>query len=77
MKALVYDGPRQVAVKEVPDARIERPTDVLVKITDPRSPDTLYQEGEIAFDYGAFWFKGRRWAPARPTSRPTTAGSAV
>lgn len=33
MKALVYDGPRSVSVKEVPDARIERPTDVLVKIT--------------------------------------------
>ncbi|MCG2593285.1 glutathione-independent formaldehyde dehydrogenase [Ramlibacter sp. XY19] len=33
MKALVYNGPRDVKVKEVPDAKIERPTDVLVKIT--------------------------------------------
>ena len=33
MKALVYDGPREVHVKDVPDARIEQPTDVLVKIT--------------------------------------------
>jgi len=33
MKALVYNGPRNVTVQEVPDARIERPTDVLVKIT--------------------------------------------
>ena len=33
MKAVVYEGPRQVSVKEVPDARIERPTDVLVRIT--------------------------------------------
>jgi glutathione-independent formaldehyde dehydrogenase len=33
MKALVYNGPRDVAVKEMPDARIERATDVLVKIT--------------------------------------------
>jgi threonine dehydrogenase-like Zn-dependent dehydrogenase len=33
MKALVYDGPRSVNVKEVPDATIEQPTDVLVKIT--------------------------------------------
>ena len=32
MKALVCDGPRQVSVKDVPDARIERPTDVLVRI---------------------------------------------
>jgi threonine dehydrogenase-like Zn-dependent dehydrogenase len=33
MKALVYNGPRTVSVEEVPDPRIERPTDVLVKIT--------------------------------------------
>ena len=33
MKALVYDGPRKVSVREVPDAKIERPTDVLVRIT--------------------------------------------
>jgi glutathione-independent formaldehyde dehydrogenase len=33
MKALVYDGPRSVGVRDVPDARIEKPTDVLVRIT--------------------------------------------
>ena len=33
MKALVYNGPRDVQVKEVPDARVERATDVLVKIS--------------------------------------------
>ena len=34
MKAVVvYDGPRQVGVTDVPDSRIERPTDVLVQIT--------------------------------------------
>ena len=33
MKAVVYEGPRKVAVKDVPDAKIEKPTDVLVKIT--------------------------------------------
>lgn len=33
MKALVYNGPRDVSVKQVPDAKIERATDVLVKIT--------------------------------------------
>ena len=33
MKALVYNGPRDVQVKNVPAAKIERPTDVLVKIT--------------------------------------------
>ena len=33
MKALVYIGPRDVNVVEVTDAKIERSTDVLVKIT--------------------------------------------
>ncbi len=33
MKALVYEGPREVVVRDMPDARIERPTDVLVRIT--------------------------------------------
>lgn len=33
MKALVYKGPRDIQVKDVLDAKIERPTDVLVKIT--------------------------------------------
>jgi glutathione-independent formaldehyde dehydrogenase len=33
MQALVYNGPRDVSVKNVPDAKLERPTDVLVKIT--------------------------------------------
>jgi glutathione-independent formaldehyde dehydrogenase len=33
MKALVYNGPKDVAVKDVPDAKIEKPTDALVEIT--------------------------------------------
>lgn len=33
MKAVVYEAPRTVSVRQVPDARIERPTDVLVRIT--------------------------------------------
>lgn len=31
--ALVFHGPTSVTVDEVPDARVEEPTDVLVKIT--------------------------------------------
>jgi glutathione-independent formaldehyde dehydrogenase len=106
MKALVYDGPRQVSVKDVPDAKIERPTDVLVRITaanicgsdlhmyegrtdgnehpndtlnklvksvrftgrigsvgvfvpqDPGGSDELAKNGQVAFDYGMYWFKG-------------------
>lgn len=33
MRAVVYNGPRDLLVLDVPDARIERPTDVLVRIT--------------------------------------------
>mgnify|MGYP000468079874 FL=1 len=33
MKAVVYQGLRDVRVMDMPDAKIERPTDVLVKIT--------------------------------------------
>ncbi|GAA4199641.1 glutathione-independent formaldehyde dehydrogenase [Microbispora amethystogenes] len=33
MKAVVYEGPRQVGVRNVPDARTEMPTDVLVRVT--------------------------------------------
>jgi glutathione-independent formaldehyde dehydrogenase len=33
MKALVYNGPRDVSVEEVPDPKLEQPTDVLVRIT--------------------------------------------
>lgn len=33
MKALVYNGPRNVSVMKVPDPQIQQPTDVLVKIT--------------------------------------------
>ena len=33
MKALVYHGVKEVSVDKVPDAKIEKPTDVVVKIT--------------------------------------------
>lgn len=54
MKALVYNGPRDVSVSEVPDARIERPTDVLVKITSTNicGSDLHMYEGRTDFDQG-------------------------
>lgn len=54
MKALVYHGPRQVSVDEVPDARIEKPTDVLVKITSTNicGSDLHMYEGRTDFDQG-------------------------
>ena len=33
MKALVYHGPKKVSIDNVPDAKIEKQTDVIVKIT--------------------------------------------
>jgi glutathione-independent formaldehyde dehydrogenase len=33
MKALVYHGPRKVSVDKVPDAKIEKQTDVVIKLT--------------------------------------------
>jgi glutathione-independent formaldehyde dehydrogenase len=33
MRAVVYNGPRDMSVKEVPDATIEAPTDALVRVT--------------------------------------------
>ncbi|WP_111765985.1 glutathione-independent formaldehyde dehydrogenase [Nakamurella deserti] len=57
MKALVYEGPRQVSVKEVPDATIERPTDVLVRITTTNicGSDLHMYEGRTDFETGR-WF---------------------
>lgn len=49
MKALVYNGPHDVSVEEVPDAKIERPTDVLVKMTTTNicDSDIHMYEGRI------------------------------
>jgi glutathione-independent formaldehyde dehydrogenase len=57
MKALVYEGPRQVSVNDVPDAKIERPTDVLVRITAANicGSDLHMYEGRTDFETGR-WF---------------------
>lgn len=54
MKAIVYNGPRDVAVKDVPDARIEKPTDVLVRITTSNicGSDLHMYEGRTSFEAG-------------------------
>ncbi|GAA4852675.1 glutathione-independent formaldehyde dehydrogenase [Actinomycetospora corticicola] len=54
MKALVYNGPRDVSVSEVPDARIERPNDVLVRITATNicGSDLHMYEGRTDFEQG-------------------------
>ena len=54
MRAVVYNGPRDVAVKDVPDAQIERPTDVLVRITSTNicGSDLHMYEGRTDFPRG-------------------------
>ncbi len=54
MKALIYNGPQDVSVKEVPDAKIEQPTDVLVKMTTTNicDSDLHMYEGRTAVEPG-------------------------
>ncbi|WP_029288319.1 glutathione-independent formaldehyde dehydrogenase [Cellulomonas sp. HZM] len=33
MRAVVYEGPREIVVKDVPDARVEHPTDAVIRLT--------------------------------------------
>src|SRR3982750_2958353 len=54
MKALVYEGPRKVAVKQVPDAKIEQATDVLVRVTSTNicGSDLHMYEGRTGVETG-------------------------
>lgn len=54
MKAIVYNGPRDVSVVNVPDAEIARPTDVLVRITSTNicGSDLHMYEGRTDFEQG-------------------------
>jgi len=54
MKAVVYKGPNEVSVEDVPDATIERPTDVLVRITTTNicGSDLHMYEGRTDFEVG-------------------------
>lgn len=54
MKAVVYKGPRDVVVNNVPDAKIEKPTDVLVKITTTNicGSDLHMYEGRTSVEAG-------------------------
>ena len=54
MKAIVYKGPHEVIVNEVPEAKIEQPTDVLVRITTTNicGSDLHTFEGRTSFESG-------------------------
>lgn len=54
MKAVVYNGPRDVTVKDVPDAKIEQATDVVVRITSTNicGSDLYMYEGRTNLEPG-------------------------
>jgi glutathione-independent formaldehyde dehydrogenase len=54
MKAVVYHGPRNVSVDDVRDARIEKPTDALIRITSTNicGSDLHMYEGRTDFEQG-------------------------
>jgi glutathione-independent formaldehyde dehydrogenase len=54
MKAVVFNGPRDMVVKEVPDARIEEPNDVLVRVTSTNicGSDLHMYEGRTSLERG-------------------------
>ncbi|GAA3464388.1 glutathione-independent formaldehyde dehydrogenase [Saccharothrix longispora] len=54
MKAVVYKGPREVVVQEVPDPRIEEPADAVVRITTTNicGSDLHMYEGRSAVESG-------------------------
>ena len=54
MKAVIYNGPRDVTVSNVPDARIEKPTDAVVRMTATNicGSDLHMYEGRTSFEKG-------------------------
>jgi len=54
MKAVVYHGPRKVSVDNVSDAKIEKPTDVVVRLTTTNicGSDLHMYEGRTSFETG-------------------------
>lgn len=55
MKAVIYKGPYDIEVKEVPDAKLKKATDVLVKITTTNicGSDLHMYEGRTDFESGS------------------------
>jgi hypothetical protein len=76
VKAAVYHGPRNVSVDEVPDAKIEKPTDALVRITATNicGSDLHMYEGRTHFQEGRVSSGSamRSTRSSRPGSFPTT-----
>ncbi|MBT0993874.1 glutathione-independent formaldehyde dehydrogenase [Cellulomonas sp. DKR-3] len=54
MRAVVYEGTRSIVVKDVPDARIEEPTDAVIRLTTTNicGSDLHMYEGRTAVEEG-------------------------
>src|ERR1700749_402604 len=54
MKAVIYNGPRDVKVADIEDAKIEKPTDVIVRLTTTNicGSDLHMYEGRTSFGKG-------------------------
>jgi len=54
VRALVYNGPKDVSIMNVPDAAVEAPTDVLVRITTTNicGSDLHMYEGRTSVEHG-------------------------
>ena len=54
MRAVIYNGPFDVSVKQVPDPKIEKPTDVIVRVTSSNicGSDLHMYEGRTDFESG-------------------------
>jgi glutathione-independent formaldehyde dehydrogenase len=78
MKALVYNGARDVSISEVDDPTIELPGDVIVKLTTTNicGSDLHMYEGRTEMEEGRVLGHVSGWRLASATSSPTTATSA-
>ena len=80
MRAIIYNGPFNVTVKNVPDAKIERPGDALIRITTTNicGSDLHMYEAAPVLKKGAFsamktWERSLKSAKALSGSRWETA----
>jgi threonine dehydrogenase-like Zn-dependent dehydrogenase len=71
MKALVDNGPRNVSVSDVPDPRIDRPTDAIVQITTTNICGSDLRMYEGCTDMETNGLPQARWS-ARPRATSTS-----